>query len=131
MTQTSMLEVELEKLIERRLTGSTLEERTAWESNHVSEPFTPYGFNNGFLPGHSDEMKPFDRAINTTRLWSFINKTQKDVLDQWRGRGDLKALVEKEIDRKLSNMRPTNGLLPASSVTANIIPATRLTWSYS
>lgn len=106
MTQTSMLEVELEKLIERRLTGSTLEERIAWDNSHAAEPFTPYGINNGFLPGHSDEMNR-DKAINTTRLWSFLNKTQKGILDQWRGRGDLKTIVEKEIDRKLS----TKGIL--------------------
>lgn len=103
MTQTSMLEVELERLIERRLTGSTVEERNAWSVDHAGEPFVPYGMHNGFLPGHSDEMKPFDKAINSERLWSFLNKTQKDKLDEWRGRGDLKVIVEKEIDRKLAN----------------------------
>lgn len=107
MTQTSMLEVELERLIERRLTGSTLEDRRALAAgDHAAEPPATYGNYNGFLPGESDEMDR-DKAINTTRLWSFLNKTQKDVLDQWRGRGDLKAAIEKEIDRKLN----TKGIL--------------------
>lgn len=107
MTQTSMLEVELERLIERKLTGSTLEDRRALAAgDHAAEPPATYGNYNGFLPGESDEMDR-DKAINTTRLWSFLNKTQKDVLDQWRGRGDLKAAIEKEIDRKLN----TKGIL--------------------
>ena len=102
MTQTSMLEVELERLIERRLTGTTLEDRRAAIDSEAAEPLVPYGEYNGFLPGESEEMDR-DKAINTTRLWSFLNKTQKDILDQWRGRGDLKTAVEKEIDRKLNN----------------------------
>lgn len=102
MTQTSMLEVELERLIERQLTGTTREDSLAALENGAAEPHEPYGQYNGFLPGESDEMDR-DKAINTTRLWSFLEKTQKDTLDQWRGRGDLKTAVEKEIDRKLTN----------------------------
>ena len=98
MTQTSMLEVELERLIERKLTGTTLEDRRASIENGVAEPLVPYGEYNGFLPGESDEMDR-DKAINTVRLWSFLEKTQKGVLAEWRGRGDLRTAVEKEIDR--------------------------------
>lgn len=43
MTQTSMLEVELERLIERKLTGTTLEDRRASIENGVAEPLVPYG----------------------------------------------------------------------------------------
>lgn len=106
MTQTSMLEAELEKLIERTLTGTSREERLAAASDMAAEPVMPYGEYNGFLPGESDEMDR-DKAINTVRLWSFLNKTQKNELEQWRGRGDLKTAVEKEIDRKLN----TKGIL--------------------
>lgn len=106
MTQTSMFEVELERLIERKLTGTTLEDRMAAIENGVAEPLVPYGEYNGFLPGDSEEMDR-DKAINTVRLWSFLKKTQKDTLGQWHGRGDLKSAVEKEIDRKLT----TKGIL--------------------
>ena len=36
MTQTSMLEVELERLIERKLTGTTLEDRRAVKYHSIS-----------------------------------------------------------------------------------------------
>lgn len=101
-----MLEAELEKLIERTLTGTTPEERLAAVSDVAAEPVMPYGEYNGFLPGESEEMDR-DKAINTVRLWSFLNKTQKNELEQWRGRGNLKTAVEKEIDRKLN----TKGIL--------------------
>ena len=99
-----MLEIKLEQLIERQLTGSTAEERLALgESGLAAEPMETYGTgHNGFLPGTSDEMER-DKALNLTRLWSFLNKTQKDTLNQWRGRGELRTVVEKEIDRKLTN----------------------------
>lgn len=98
MPQSSLLEEAFEQLIERTLTGSTVEER----AHGVAEPPASYGDKTWYYPGTPAEMDR-DTAINTVRLWSFLEDTQKEVLDSWVGRGDVKTAVLREIDRKLRN----------------------------
>lgn len=82
-----------EALIEKALVGSTVEERkeagqTDVDAQCPSESQYYWG-----LPGDFDKKVALDRR----RLWSFLEATQKEKLDEYVGK-DLKADIEKQID---------------------------------
>ena len=87
-----------EYLIEKALVGSTVEERKAAGNDDIDAQ------NPGadqYYWGRSKDM-PSKLAIDTRRLWSFLESSQKDVLAEYRGK-DLKAAVERQISSDITN----------------------------
>ena len=87
-----------EYLIEKALVGSTVEERKA-AGNDVIDAQNP-----GADQYYWDRPKdmPSKLAIDTRRLWSFLESSQKDVLADYRGK-DLKTAVERQIGSDITN----------------------------
>lgn len=87
-----------EYLIEKALVGSTVEERKAAGDEDIDAQ------NPGadqYYWGRPKDM-PSKLAIDTRRLWSFLESSQKDVLAEYRGK-DLKAAVERQISSDITN----------------------------
>jgi len=87
-----------EYLIEKALVGSTVEERKAAGNDDIDAQ------NPGadqYYWGRPKDM-PSKLAIDTRRLWSFLESSQKDVLAEYRGK-DLKAAVERQISSDITN----------------------------
>lgn len=87
-----------EYLIEKALVGSTVEERKAAgiEDIDAQNPDADQ-----YYWGRPKDM-PSKLAIDTRRLWSFLESSQKDVLADYRGK-DLKAAVERQISSDITN----------------------------
>ena len=87
-----------EYLIEKDLVGSTVEERKAAgiEDIDAQNPDADQ-----YYWGRPKDM-PSKLAIDTRRLWSFLESSQKDVLADYRGK-DLKAAVERQISSDITN----------------------------
>ena len=87
-----------EYLIEKALVGSTVEERKAAgiEDIDAQNPDADQ-----YYWGRPKDM-PSKLAIDTRRLWSFLESSQKDVLAEYRGK-DLKAAVERQISSDITN----------------------------
>lgn len=103
MTQTDTRESGFEQLIERALVGSTIEDRLSRGITLASEFADRQTPGDNFYWGRPDD---FDKnmAIDTRRLWSFLEATQRDRLAEWRGRGDMRERIEKEIERKIETL---------------------------
>ena len=103
MTQSNTREEGFERLIERALVGSTIEER-ALEGIELNASFADAQAptENQFYWGIPSD---FDKrnAVDVRRLWSFLEATQSDILSQWRGRGDVRTNVMKEIKRTIES----------------------------
>ena len=87
-----------EYLIEKALVGSTVEERKAAGNDDIDAQ------NPGvdqYYWGRPKDM-PSKLAIDTRRLWSFLESSQKDALADYRGK-DLKAAVERQISSDITN----------------------------
>ena len=87
-----------EYLLEKALVGSTVEERKAAGNDDIDAQ------NPGadqYYWGRPKDM-PSKLAIDTRRLWSFLESSQKDVLAEYRGK-DLKAAVERQISSDITN----------------------------
>lgn len=87
-----------EYLIEKALVGSTMEERKAAVNDDIDAQ------NPGadqYYWGRPKDM-PSKLAIDTRRLWSFLESSQKDVLAEYRGK-DLKTAVERQISSDITN----------------------------
>lgn len=103
MTQSNIREDGFERLIEHTLVGSTIEER-ALQGIELNDSFadaqapTEDQFYWG-IPSDFDKRY----AVDTRRLWSFLETTQSDILSQWRGRGDVRSNVIKEIKRTIES----------------------------
>lgn len=87
-----------ECLIEKALVGSTVEERKAAGTDDID---TQHPAPDQYYWGHPKDM-PSKLAIDTRRLWSFLESSQKDVLADYRGK-DLKATVERQISSDITN----------------------------
>lgn len=87
-----------EYLIEKALVGSTVEERKA-AGNEDIDAQNPGA--DQYYWGRPKDM-PSKLAIDTRRLWSFLESSQKDVLAEYRGK-DLKAAVERQISSDITN----------------------------
>ena len=85
-----------EALIERALVGSTHEERIVSGQTDV-ETQAPVG--NQYYWG---QPKDFDKklAIDLRRLWAFLEATQQDTLNEYKGK-DLKASLPKQIAKDI------------------------------
>ena len=87
-----------EYLIEKALVGSTVEERKAAGNEDIDAQHPEL---HQYYWGRPKDM-PSKLAIDTRRLWSFLESSQKDVLADYRGK-DLKASVERQIGSDISN----------------------------
>ena len=87
-----------EYLIEKALVGSTVEERKATGNEDVDAQHPEL---HQYYWGQPKDMSG-KLAIDTRRLWSFLESSQKDVLAEYRGK-DLKASVERQIGSDISN----------------------------
>lgn len=99
MTATSTNEQAFEALIEKALVGSTVEERGGFAAQ-AAEPAEQYVGPNQFYWGNPGDFND-KLAIDTARLWSFIERTQGDKLATWAGRGKLRDSVEKAIKARI------------------------------
>ncbi|MDE6859940.1 MAG: DEAD/DEAH box helicase family protein [Duncaniella sp.] len=103
MTQTNIRENGFEQLIEHALVGSTIEERRLQGITLNAEFADRQTPGDKFYWGRPDDFKK-NEAIDSRRLWSFLESTQRDSLDEWRGRGELRERIEKEIKRKIETV---------------------------
>lgn len=87
-----------EYLIEKALVGSTVEERKAAGNDDID---AQHPGADQYYWGRPKDM-PSKLAIDTRRLWSFLESSQKDVLADYRGK-DLKAAVERQISSDITN----------------------------
>ena len=85
-----------EALIEKALVGSTHEERVAAGQTDVDAQ-SPEG--NQYYWG---QPKDFDKklALDLRRLWAFLETTQQDALNEYKGK-DLKTALPKQIARDI------------------------------
>lgn len=100
MTQTNTREDGFEQLIERALVGSTIEGRRKQGITLAAEFADSQQPGDYFYWGRPDDYDK-DIAVDTRRLWSFLEATQRDLLAEWRGRGEMRERIEKEIKRKI------------------------------
>ena len=103
MTQANTRESGFEQLIERALVGSTIEDRLSQGISLAPEFADRQTPGDKFYWGRPDDFDK-DVAIDTRRLWSFLEATQRDRLAEWRGRGDMRERIEKEIKRKIETV---------------------------
>lgn len=97
-------EIGFEKLIERALVGSTKEEREdAGIGMTEAEADAQQPQDEQFYWGRPDDFKK-PVALDSRRLWSFLESTQADRLAQWQGRGELHERIENEIKRKVETV---------------------------
>lgn len=103
MTHSNTREDGFEMLIERALVGSTIEERKANGINLTAEFADSQQPGDKFYWGLPNDFKK-NEAIDSRRLWSFLEATQRDLLAEWCGRGDMHERIEKEIKRKIETV---------------------------
>ena len=96
MNTSTTNEQAFEALIEQALVGSTKEERMATGQTDVDAQM-PAG--NQYYWG---QPKDFDKklAIDLRRLWAFLEATQQDVLNDYKGK-ELKSALPKQIARDI------------------------------
>lgn len=90
----------LEAIIEKKLTGQCREERGTAQGNTTAEEQEPYRSGNGYYTG---EPQHFDArmAVDTHRLWDFLQTTQPDELAKLQKQPDWQRKILERIDRLL------------------------------
>ena len=87
-----------ERLIEKALVGSTLEERKAAGTDKV-EAQSPEAAQ--YYWGLPKDMNK-ELAIDERRLWSFLESTQAEVLKEYKGR-DIKMVLPRQVYAEVTN----------------------------
>jgi type I restriction enzyme R subunit len=92
----------LEATIEKRLTGTCLEEfkEKNIPLNTVNEPPASYRSGNGYYIGLPEEFN-IKYAIDENRFWDFLESTQKDELDKLKRQSDWKLKILERLDRMI------------------------------
>ena len=85
-----------EALIEKALVGSTHEERTANGQTDVDAQSPSAQQYYWGMPKDMDK----NLAIDLRRLWNFLESTQQNVLDEYKGK-DLKSELPKRIAKEV------------------------------
>ena len=88
-----------EALIEKALVGTTQEERTANGQNDVEAQSPNAQQYYWGLPKDMDKKL----AIDLRRLWAFLESTQQNVLDEYKGK-DLKTELPKRISKDIETL---------------------------
>ncbi len=96
---TNTNEQALESSIEKRLTGSSLEElKDLGTLGQVREGDEHYRAGNGYFMGFPENFNA-RYAVDETRLWHFLEHTQKEELDKLRKHPDWKLKILERLDR--------------------------------
>lgn len=92
----------LEATIEKRLTGSCLEEfkEKNIPLNTLNEPPVSYRSGNGYLIGLPEDFN-IKYAIDEIRFWDFLESTQKDELAKLQRQSDWKLKILERLDRMI------------------------------
>ena len=92
-----------EWLIERALVGNTVEERA--KDKEIADFDTQNPGNEKFYWGRPADLNK-ELAIDTVRLWSFLNATQSEKLKEYKGKD-----LEKALPRQIAKIISTKGIL--------------------
>ena len=87
----------LESAIEKRLTGTCLEDLKA-SATTVQEAQAMYGLSNGYYIGDTNDFNP-KYAVDETRFWHFLEATQKEELEKLQRSPDWKLKILERYDR--------------------------------
>jgi type I restriction enzyme R subunit len=90
----------LEATIEKKLTGSCLEELKSESKNTVNEPRDLYRSGNGYYIGHASDFNT-KYAIDEVRFWHFLETTQKEELAKIQKQNDWKLKILDRLDRMI------------------------------
>lgn len=91
----------LEAVIEKRLTGTTLEELKALGVvNAFAERAELYRSGNGYYLGDSNDFNA-KYALDETRFWHFLESTQEDELLKLKKQSDWKLKILERFDRMI------------------------------
>ena len=88
----------LESALEKRLTGTCLEELKSSIESEVGEPVEPYRGGNGYFIGSPNDFIA-RYAIDECRFWNFLETTQKDELAKLKKQSDWKLKILERLDR--------------------------------
>ncbi|MBX7154588.1 MAG: type I restriction endonuclease subunit R [Candidatus Kapaibacterium sp.] len=99
--QSKTNEQALESFIEKKLTGTCTEERTANNKTAtIQEPINLYRGGNGFYTGNTNDFNA-QYALDETRFWHFIESTQQEELDKLKRSADWKLKILERLDRMI------------------------------
>jgi len=90
----------LEACIERRLTGTCLEELKTVQGNVVAERREIYRGGNGYTIGYADDFNA-KYAIDEVRFWDFLETTQGEELAKLQKQSDWKLKIVERLDRMI------------------------------
>ena len=89
----------LEAAIEKKLTGTTLEELKAQEiSGSLAEAAEQYRSGNGYFLGEPNDFNK-EYAIDERRFWHFLETTQAEELEKLKGQPQWKLRIMQRLDR--------------------------------
>jgi type I restriction enzyme R subunit len=102
----------LEAAIEKKLTGTCLEELKTdlGAENKVEETQVPFSFHHGYVLGYSKDFKP-KFAVDEKQFWRFLETTQEKELAKLSRNTRDKAEWQRKILERLDRMIKTKGLL--------------------
>lgn len=92
-----------EALIERALVGNTLEERQQTGATDVDKQQPAP---DQYYWGQPKDMTEKKYAFDMRRLWSFLETTQQDILDEYKGKD-----IRTELPKQLSKAIDTFGII--------------------
>jgi type I restriction enzyme R subunit len=90
-------EQSLEAAIEKALTGTCQEERSA-QPGTIQETGAPYRAGNGFYPGSAADFNP-QYALDERRFWHFLETTQPEELEKLQRAPDWQLKIMTRLDR--------------------------------
>ena len=93
-------EAALEATIEKKLTGSCLEELKSESSTSLNEPQELYRSCNGYYIGHANDFN-VKYAIDEVRFWHFLETTQAEELAKIQKQSDWKLKILDRLDRMI------------------------------
>lgn len=91
-------EAALESAIEKKLTGSCLEDLK--QEGHIQERQELYRSGNGYYIGYANDFNA-NYAIDEFRFWHFLENTQKDELCKIQKQNDWKLKILDRLDRMI------------------------------
>lgn len=101
----------LEAAIEKKLTGTCLEElQAAAKGPAVAETPVPFGIHHGYELGYPQHFHP-RFAIDTEKFWAFLEKTQEKELEKLKRNSRDTDEWQRKILERLDRMVRKNGLL--------------------
>ncbi|WP_024336415.1 type I restriction endonuclease subunit R [Desulfotignum balticum] len=100
----------LEAAIEKKLTGTCLEELAAANGHTVAETRMPFGIHHGYELGYPQHFNP-RFAIDTEKFWAFLEKTQEKELEKLKRNSRDTDEWQRKILERMDRMARKNGLL--------------------